>query len=56
MYAWFFRTLPGPFWLRVLISVALLAGVILVLFVYVFPWVSGRVSLWTDSTIGWVLL
>lgn len=55
MYAWIFRHLPGPLWIRVLISVLLIAVVILVLMEYVFPWANRQFVPWTDSTIGMVL-
>ena len=54
MYAWFFRSLPGPLWVRILISLVLAAVAILVLMEYVFPWADQFVP-WTDSTIGMVL-
>jgi hypothetical protein len=54
MYAWIFRHLPGPLWIRLLISVLLIAVVILVLMEYVFPLADQFVP-WTDSTIGMVL-
>lgn len=37
MYAWIFRHLPGPFPVRVLLALALLAGVVLLLMEVVFP-------------------
>lgn len=54
MYAWIFRHLPGPLWVRIITSVVLAAGVVLVLMVYVFPWFSEFSFLGplTDSTIG----
>jgi len=55
MYAWIFRHLPGPLWIRVLISVLLIAAAILVLMEYVFPWANRQFVPWTDSTIGMVL-
>lgn len=51
MYAWLFRQLPGPLWLRVFSSFLLLAGVLALLLQVVFPWLSGVTHL-TDSTIG----
>jgi hypothetical protein len=51
MYSWLFRQLPGPFWLRILLSAALLAGVLLVLFEVACPWVADMTHL-TDSTVG----
>lgn len=44
MYAGLWRILPGPWWLRVLIVVILLAAVLYGLFFYVFPWVSQFVN------------
>jgi hypothetical protein len=41
MYAGLWHILPGPWWLRVLILVALAAVVLYALFMYVFPWVSA---------------
>jgi len=44
MYAALWRLLPGPWWVRVLILLALVAAVLYGLFFYVFPWVSPLVS------------
>lgn len=44
MYAALWRLLPGPWWLRVLILVALVAAVLYALFWYVFPWVSPLIT------------
>ena len=54
MYAWIFRSLPGPFWVRTLIALVLVIGVVLLLMTYVFPWFSefSFLSPLTDSTIG----
>lgn len=51
MYAWIFRTLPGPLWLRITFSIILILAAVAVLMLYVFPWVSQFNPL-TDSTIG----
>jgi len=51
MYSWIFRNLPGPLWLRILEALILLAAVVLLLMVYVFPWIS-QYSPFTESTIG----
>lgn len=51
MYAWFFRHLPGPLWLRTLTAAVLIAAAVLVLMIYVFPWAS-QFTPFTDSTIG----
>jgi hypothetical protein len=41
MYAALWRILPGPWWVRLLIVLALLAAVLYGLFFYVFPWASA---------------
>jgi hypothetical protein len=38
MYAWIWRHLPGPWPVRTLVAVVLLAAVVLLLFTTVFPW------------------
>lgn len=50
MYAWIFRHLPGPLVVKILLSLVLLAGVVLVLMEFVFPWVD-QFSPLNDSTI-----
>lgn len=44
MYAALWRLLPGPWWLRVIILVAVAAVVLYALFFFVFPWISALVS------------
>ncbi|MGB4635518.1 MAG: hypothetical protein GX483_08375 [Actinomycetaceae bacterium] len=39
MYRALWRLLPGPRWLKAIQALALLAGVIYLLFEYVYPWV-----------------
>ncbi|MDQ0736675.1 hypothetical protein [Arthrobacter agilis] len=51
MYGWIFRALPGPLWMRIILSVMLVLAAVMVLMVFVFPWVS-QFSPLTDSTIG----
>ena len=51
MYVWIFRHLPGPLWLRILLSAALLAGALFLLVDVVFPWLADITNL-TDSTVG----
>lgn len=41
MYAAFWRVLPGPWWVRTVIVIALLAAVVYGLFFYVFPMISA---------------
>jgi hypothetical protein len=38
MYAWVWRHLPGPWPVRTLVALALVAAVVVVLFNTVFPW------------------
>ena len=38
MYAWIWRHLPGPWPLRTLVALVLIAAVVLLLFTQVFPW------------------
>lgn len=40
MYGALWRVLPGPWWVRVIILIALAAAVVYALFFYVFPWLS----------------
>jgi hypothetical protein len=44
MYSALWRVLPGPWWLRVVILVLLVAAVLYGLVFYVFPWVSTIVN------------
>jgi hypothetical protein len=51
VYAWIFRHLPGPLWLRI-VTALVLAAVVLVLMVQVlFPWMA-QFTQFTDPTIG----
>lgn len=38
MYAWIWRHLPGPLSVRVVLSAAMIAAVVTLLFTVVFPW------------------
>ncbi|GAA5037752.1 hypothetical protein ACFQRL_14115 [Microbacterium fluvii] len=44
MYAALWRVLPGPWWVRLVIVLALATAVLYGLFFYVFPWVSTMVN------------
>ncbi|WP_314503170.1 hypothetical protein [uncultured Microbacterium sp.] len=44
MYGALWRVLPGPWWMRTLILVALAAAVLYGLFFFVFPWISELVN------------
>ena len=50
MYGWLWRHLPGPPPLRAFLALALLAGVVAVLFLWVFPWLEPRLP-FTDVTV-----
>jgi hypothetical protein len=50
MYEWLWRHLPGPWPLRALMSLLLLAAVVAVLFVVVFPWAEPRLP-FNDVTV-----
>lgn len=52
MYAWIFRHLPGPLWFRITISALLVAGLLVMLFQVVFPWMSQFNPLTEESTLG----
>jgi hypothetical protein len=41
MYGALWRILPGPVWVRIVLLLAILAGVLFVLFAWAFPWVDG---------------
>jgi hypothetical protein len=51
MYGWIFRHLPGPFWLRMVTSLVLIAAALVLMVQFFFPWMSEYTQL-TDSTIG----
>src|SRR5699024_6727415 len=51
MYAWLFRRLPGPLWVRIVIVLLLLAGLVAVLFGWVFPAVAPHLPL-NDGMVG----
>jgi len=51
MYGWLFRHLPGPLWLRVLLTVVLLAALVVVLFGWVFPAVAPYLP-FNDGLVG----
>ena len=44
MYAAIWRLLPGPWWVRLIIVLALITAVLYALFFYVFPWVSPLIT------------
>jgi len=44
MYSALWRILPGPWWVRLIIVLVLLAAVLYGLMFWVFPWVSPMIS------------
>jgi hypothetical protein len=46
-----FRRLPGPFWFKIFMTLVLVAGALLLMVEFLFPWMSQFTTL-TDSTIG----
>jgi hypothetical protein len=45
MYGWVWRHLPGPWPIRLLMALVLLAAVIVILFTAFFPWLSERLPM-----------
>jgi high-affinity Fe2+/Pb2+ permease len=50
VYAWLWRKLPGPTALKAVEALVLFIAVVLVLFVWVFPWLEPRLP-FNDVTI-----
>lgn len=51
MYAWLWRRLPGPWPVRLLIYLVLIAVVIYALFIWVFPWAEETFDI-NNVTVG----
>lgn len=51
MYAWMFRRLPGPLWVRILITLVILAALIVLLFGWVFPAIAPYMP-FNQGTVG----
>ncbi len=47
MYAALWRTLPGPWWIKLIIVVAIAVGLFFLLMEVVFPWLEPLMP-WTD--------
>ncbi|CAN5430775.1 hypothetical protein BH23ACT6_BH23ACT6_17670 [soil metagenome] len=50
MHGWLWSAIPGPLWLRLILLVALLAGVLVILFLWVFPALAPYMP-FNDNTI-----
>ena len=50
MYGLLWRSLPGPIWLRSVVALLLLASVVVILFLWVFPAVAPLMP-FNDNTI-----
>ena len=51
MYAALWSLLPGPVWIRILLVLILLAGVLFALSTWIFPWVDSIVNN-QEATVG----
>lgn len=51
MYGWMFRHLPGPLWVRILLTLLILAAVVVVLFQWVFPAIAPFMP-FNDGLVG----
>ncbi len=51
MYGWIWRSLPGPFLVRLLLALVLLGAVVVLLFGWIFPAVAPHLP-FNDSTVG----
>lgn len=51
MYAALWRLLPGPLWLRVLLSFVIAAGVLSLLVLWIFPWAASIINP-QEATVG----
>lgn len=51
MYGWMFRHLPGPLWVRVLITLLALAAIVVLLFGWVFPAIAPYMP-FNDGLVG----
>lgn len=50
MYAWIWRHLPGPWPVRLAISLIVAAAIVWALFIWVFPWVEETFNI-NDITV-----
>ena len=50
MYTWLWRHLPGPVAVRLAQALVLLAGAVVLMFLYLFPWVESQLP-YSDVTV-----
>ena len=53
MYSWLWRRLPGPWPLKVVCCVALALGLVVLLFLVVFPWLDPRLPFNHVTVTAW---
>ncbi len=51
MYAALWRVLPGPIWVKIVVLIVIVAAVLAVCGLWVFPWIDEQISI-QNSTIG----
>lgn len=51
MYAAFWHVLPGPLWLRILITLVIVAALLFVLVTWIFPWIDSIVTGTAEGTV-----
>lgn len=52
MYELLWRVLPGPWWVRLILLLAIFAAILLALAIYVFPWVQYTYFAPIDITVN----
>lgn len=52
MYGAIWKILPGPWWVKVIIALALIVGVVYLLFTYVYPVVAPHMPFQMEEEVG----
>jgi len=52
MYSWLWRRAPGPWWVKSLMTLALICAVVLLCFRAFFPWISPKLPFNQDTLEG----
>jgi hypothetical protein len=52
VYAAFWRVLPGPAWLRIIIILVLVAALLFALVTWVFPWIDAMLTSNEEGTVS----